>query len=86
MTCPSVGSGTGKSSRSHRPSIADGSMYLRLNQSSDASQHTAPTRRISASSDGRLWTTRARRFISRLQRSCTLLVLMRRRWASGKSR
>ena len=53
----------------HRPSIAAGSTYLQLDQSSEASQQTAPTRRISAASDGKLWTTRARRLISRLARS-----------------
>ena len=73
-TCSPVGSGAGAVSRSHSPSIAEGSMYLRLDQSSDASQHTAPTRRTSAASDGKLWTTRVRRLISRLQRSWTLLV------------
>ena len=54
-TCSPVGSGEGAASRSHSASIADGSMYLRLDQSSDASQQTAPTSRISASSDGKLW-------------------------------
>lgn len=86
VTCPPVGSGTGKSSRSHRPSIADGSMCLRPDQSSDASQHTAPARRTSAPSDGKPRTARARRSISRSRRPCTSLALMRRRWASGKSR
>ena len=86
VTRPSVGPGTGKSSRPHRPSVADGSMYLRPDQSSDASRHTAPTRRTSASSDGKLWTTRARRLISRSRRPRTSLVLMRRRRAPGKSR
>ena len=55
-SCSSVGSGTGAATISHSPSIAAGSMYLRLDQSSEASQQTAPTRRISAASDGKLWT------------------------------
>lgn len=46
-TCPSVGFGAGAASRSHGPSIADGSMCLWLDRSSDAPQQTAPTRRTS---------------------------------------
>lgn len=86
LSCSAVGSGDGAATRSHSSSIADGSMYLRPDQSSDASQQTAPTSRTSASSDGKLWTALVRRLISRSRRSCTLFVLMRRRWASGKSR
>ena len=52
-----------------RPSIVAGSMYLRLDQSSEASQQTAPTRRTRDSADGNTWTTLVRRLISRLQRS-----------------
>ena len=56
LGCSAVGSGDGAASRPHSSSIADGSMYLRPDQSSDASQQTAPTSRTSASSDGKLWT------------------------------
>ena len=63
-----------------------GEMYLRLDQSSSRSAHTAPTRRSTDSTLGKTWTTRDLRFISLFMRSCTLLVRMRLRCSAGKSR
>lgn len=49
--------------------MPDGSMYLRLDHSSRASQHTAPTSLTSDASEGKLWTTLDLRFISLSRRS-----------------
>lgn len=85
-TCPAPGSGSGAAERSQSASMPDGSMYLRLDHSSHASQHTAPTGLTSDASEGKLWTTLDLRFISLFRRSCTLFVRMRRRCPAGKSR
>lgn len=82
-TCPASGSGSGAAERSQSASMPDGSMYLRLDHSS---QRTAPTSLTSDASEGKLWTTLDLRFISLFRRSCTLFVRMRRRCPAGKSR
>lgn len=68
-TCPAPGSGSGAAERSQSASMPDGSMYLRLDHSSRASQHTAPTSLTSDASEGKLWTTLGLRFISLFRRS-----------------
>lgn len=68
-TCPASGSGSAAAERSQSASMPDGSMYLRLDHSSHAPQHTAPTSLTSDASEGKLWTTLDLRFISLSRRS-----------------
>ena len=84
-TCSASGSGSGAAERSQSASMPDGSMYLRLDRSSHASQHMAPTSLTSDASEGKLWTTLDLRFTSLFRRSCTLFARMRRRCPAGKT-
>ena len=68
-TCPASGSGSGAAERSQSASMPDGSMYLRLDHSPHASQHTAPTSLASDASEGKLRTALDLRSISLFRRS-----------------
>ena len=78
-TCPASGSGSGAAERSQSASMPDGSMCLRLDRSSRASQRTAPASLTSGASEGKPRTTLDLRFISLFRRSRTLFARMRRR-------
>ncbi len=63
------GQGSGAAERSHSASMPTGPLDQRLDHSSRASRHTAPTSLTSDASEGKLWTTLDLRFISLFRRS-----------------